>query len=195
MERALEIQAAEGLTMVPPYDDPTIIAGQGTLGLEIAEDLPDVGTVLVPIGGGGLSSGVAAAVKFLAPRARVIGVEPEGAPKYSRARAAGAPVTIPAHPEGLADGLLAVRIGTRNFDHLGAFLDDVVTVPDGALPCAVQLLLDRMKLVCEPSGAITVAALLLGLVAPEGPTVCVLSGGNVEWDGLRRLIGDGGMPT
>lgn len=195
MERALEIQAAEGLTMVPPYDDPTIIAGQGTLGLEIAEDLPDVGTVLVPIGGGGLSSGVAAAVKYLAPQARVIGVEPEGAPKYSRARAAGAPVTIPAHPEGLADGLLAVRIGSRNFDHLGAFLDDVVTVPDGALPCAVQLLLDRMKLVCEPSGAITVAALLLGLVAPHGPTVCVLSGGNVEWDGLRRLIGDGGMPS
>ena len=195
MERALEIQAAEGLTMVPPYDDPTIIAGQGTLGLEIAEDLPDVGTVLVPIGGGGLSSGVAAAVKFLAPRVRVIGVEPEGAPKYSRARAAGAPVTIPAHPEGLADGLLAVRIGSRNFDHLGAFLDDVVTVPDGALPCAVQLLLDRMKLVCEPSGAITVAALLLGLVVPQGPTVCVLSGGNVEWDGLRRLIGDGGMPS
>lgn len=194
MDRALEIQAAEGLTMVPPYDDPTIIAGQGTLGLEIAEDLPAVGTVLVPVGGGGLSSGVAAAVKYLAPRARVIGVEPAGAPKYSRARAAGAPVTIPAHPDGLADGLLAVRIGTRNFDHLGAFLDDVVTVEDGALPCAVQLLLDRMKLVSEPSGAITVAALLEGRVVAQGPTVCVLSGGNVEWDGLRRLLGDGGMP-
>ena len=195
MARAMEIAEAEGLTMVPPYDDPTIIAGQGTLGLEIGEDCPQVGTVLVPIGGGGLSSGVATAIKALAPQARVIGVEPEGAPKYSRAREAGAPVTIPAHPEGLADGLLAVRIGTRNFDHLGAFLDDVVTVPDGALACAVQLLLDRMKLVCEPSGAITVAALLLGLVPMVGPTVCVLSGGNVEWDGLRRLLGDGGMPA
>ena len=191
--KAQEIQQAEGLTFVPPFDDPTIIAGQGTLGVEIAEDLPEVGTVLVPIGGGGLSSGVAAAVKLLAPRARVVGVEPEGSPKYSKARAAHEPVTIPANPEGLADGLLAVRIGTRNFQHLEHFLDDVVTVPDGSLPCAMQLLLDRMKLVAEPSGAITVAALLDGKVTPTGATVCVLSGGNIEWDGLRSLIGDGGF--
>lgn len=188
--KAQEIQQAEGLTYVPPFDDATIIAGQGTLGLEIAEDLPAVGTVLVPIGGGGLSSGVAAAVKLLAPRARVIGVEPAGSPKYSKARAAHEPVTIPANPDGLADGLLAVRIGTRNFHHLEQFLDDVVTVADGGLPCAMQLLLDRMKLVAEPSGAITVAALLEGKVAPLGPTVCVLSGGNIEWDGLRELLGN-----
>lgn len=191
MAKALEIQQAEGLTMVPPFDDHTIIAGQGTLAAEICEDLPDVGTVLVPIGGGGLSAGVATAVKLLAPKARVIGVEPEGSPKYSKARAAHEPVTIPANPGGLADGLLAVRIGTRNFHHLNAYLDDVVTVADGALPCAMQLLLDRMKLVAEPSGAITVAALLEGKVKAEGPTVCVLSGGNIEWDGLRALIGDG----
>jgi threonine dehydratase len=195
MAKAVEIQEAEGLTMVPPFDDPTIIAGQGTLGLEIAEDLPTVGTVLVPIGGGGLSSGVATAVKLLAPQARVIGVEPAGAPKYTRAVAAGAPVTIPAHPDGLADGLLAVRIGTQNYQHLQAYLDDVVTVADGALPCAMQLLLDRQKIVAEPSAAITVAALLEGTVRAEGPTVCVLSGGNIEWDGLRALIGDGGMPA
>src|SRR5690606_30651682 len=116
--KAEEVREAEGLTMVPPFDDLTIIAGQGTLGLEICEDLPDVGTVLVPIGGGGLSSGVATAVKLLAPNARVIGVEPEGSPKYSRAREAGEPVTIPANAAGLADGLLATRIGTRNFAHL-----------------------------------------------------------------------------
>lgn len=195
MAKAIEIQAAEGLTMVPPFDDATIIAGQGTIGLEIAEDLPSVGTVLVPIGGGGLSSGVATAVKLLAPQARVIGVEPAGAAKYTRAVAAGAPVTIPASPDGLADGLLAVRIGTRNFGHLQAYLDDVVTVADGALPCAMQLLLDRQKIVAEPSAAITVAALLEGTVRCIGPTVCVLSGGNIEWDGLRALIGDGGMPT
>lgn len=194
MTKAMEIAEAEGLTMVPPYDDPTIIAGQGTLGLEIGEDCPQVGTVLVPIGGGGLSSGVATAIKALAPQARVIGVEPEGSPKYSRAVAAGAPVTIPAHPEGLADGLLAVRIGTRNFQHLHAHMDEVITVPDAVLPCAVQFLLDRMKIVTEPSGAITVAALLDRRVAVTGPTVCVLSGGNVEWDGLSALIGDGGMP-
>ena len=192
MAKATAIQLAEGLTMVPPFDDDTIIAGQGTLGMEIAEDLKDVGTVLVPIGGGGLSSGVAAAVKLLAPKARVVGVEPEGSPKYSKARAANEPVSIPANPGGLADGLLAVRIGTRNFHHLGAFLDDVVTVSDTGLPRAMQMILDRMKLVAEPSGAITVAALLEGKVKAQGPTVCVLSGGNIEWDGLRALIGDGG---
>ena len=193
IERASEIQHAEGLTFVPPFDDNTIIAGQGTCGLEIAEDLPNVGTVLVPIGGGGLSSGVAAAVKLLAPKARVIGVEPAGSPKFTKARAAGEPVTIPANPEGLADGLLAVRIGTRNFEHLQAYLDDVVTIPDSVLHCAMQYALERLKLVCEPSGAITLAALLDGTVKPQGPTVAVLSGGNIEYDGVRALLGDGAM--
>lgn len=187
--KAEELRAAEGLTYVPPFDDPTIIAAQGTVGLEIAEDLPRVRTVLVQVGGGGLSSGVVVAIKALAPTARVIGVEPEGSPKFTRAREAGAPVTIPANPQGLADGLLAVRIGTLNFSILAAALDDVVTVPDAALPLAMRLLLDRHKLVAEPSGAITVAALLTGRVAAEGDTVCVLSGGNIEWDGLQELLG------
>lgn len=191
IERANEIQGAEGLTFVPPFDDDTIIAGQGTCGLEIVEDLPEVGTVLVPIGGGGLSSGVASAVKLLAPTARVIGVEPSGSPKFTKARAAGQPVTIPANPTGLADGLLAVRIGTRNFHHLQAHLDDVVTVPDNVLPCAMQYALERLKLLCEPSGAITLAALLDGTVKPQGPTVAILSGGNIEYDGVRALLGDG----
>ena len=191
MAKATEIQRAEGLMMVPPFDDRTIIAGQGTMGLEICEDLPTVGTVIVPIGGGGLSSGVARAVKLLAPKARVIGVEPEGSPKYSKARAAGMPVTIASNAAGLADGLLAVRIGERNFHHLQASLDDVVTVPDSMLAGAMRLLLDRMKLVAEPSGAITVAALLAGLVTPVGPTVCILSGGNVEFDGLTELLDTG----
>ncbi|MEK6612809.1 MAG: threonine/serine dehydratase [Gemmatimonadota bacterium] len=188
--RAEELRAAEGLTYVPPFDDPTIIAAQGTVGLEIGEDLPRVRTVLVQVGGGGLSSGVAIAIKALAPTARVIGVEPEGSPKLTRAREAGAPVTIPANPHGLADGLLAVRIGTLNFAHLAVALDDVVTVPDAALPGAMRFLLDRHKLVAEPSGAIAVAALLTGRVKAEGDTVCVLSGGNIEWDGLRELLGD-----
>ncbi len=187
---ANEIQQKEGLVFVPPFDDDTIITGQGTCGLEIAEDLPSVGTVIVPIGGGGLSAGVARAVKLLVPTARVIGVEPEGSPKFTKARAAGAPVTIPANPTGLADGLLAVRIGSRNFEYLEAHLDEVVTVPDGRLPCAMQYALERLKLVCEPSGAITLAALLDGTVKPQGPTVAVLSGGNIEYDGLRALLGD-----
>lgn len=191
LAKAAELQAAEGLVMVPPFDHDTIIAGQGTCGLEIAEDLPTVGTVVVPIGGGGLSAGVARAVKLLVPSARVIGVEPEGSPKYSRALAAGEPVTIPAHPDGLADGLLAVRIGTRNFHHLRAHLDDVVQVPDAALPRAIQFALDRLKLVLEPSGAITLAALLDGYARADGATVAVLSGGNIETDGVHALLGAG----
>jgi threonine dehydratase len=99
-------------------------------------------------------------------------------------------VSIPANPTGLADGLLAVRIGSLNFEHHQAFLDDVVTVPDSALPRAMRFLLDRHKVVAEPSGAITVAALLEGIVKPLPRTVCVLSGGNMEWDGLMELLGN-----
>lgn len=188
MAKAMEICEQEGATLVPPFDDPTIIAGQGTIGLEIAEDMPDVELVLVPVGGGGLSSGVATALKRVAPRVRVVGVEPAESPKLTRAREAGQPVTIPANPKGLADGLLAVRVGSLPFAHHREFLDDVVMVPDAALPPAVRFLLDRHKLVAEPSGAITVAALLEGIVKPARRTVCILSGGNVEWDGLRALL-------
>ena len=190
MAKAVEIADGEGATLVPPYDHPRIIAGQGTVGLEIAEEMPDVGMVLVPVGGGGLSSGVATAVKLLAPNAKLIGVEPAGSPKLTQARAAGEPVVIPANPDGLADGLLAVKIGSLPFAHHREYLDDVVTVPDSALAGAMRFLLDRHKLVAEPSGAITVAALLEGIVTPVARTVCVLSGGNIEWGGLQRLLGN-----
>lgn len=192
MERAEEIASEEGLTLVPPYDDPTIIAGQGTAGLEIVADMPDVRLVLVPVGGGGLSAGVAAAVKQLAPAARVVGVEPAGAPKLTRARAAGAPVRLES-TRSLADGLMAVEIGALPFAHHQAYIDEVVTVDDAALRGAVRYLLDRVKIVAEPSGAITVAALREGLVrpAPEGRTVAVLSGGNIEWTDLQKLLADG----
>lgn len=189
MERAEEIVREEGGTIVPPYDDATIIAGQGTAGLEIVQDYPDVRTVLVPVGGGGLSAGVATAVKLLSPNTRVIGVEPVGAPKLTRAREAGAPVRLD-RTGGLADGLLAVQVGTLPFAHHQAYLDEVVTVDDAALPRAMRLLLDRMKLVVEPSGAITVAALAERVVSPDGGTVCVLSGGNIEWAGLQALLGE-----
>jgi threonine dehydratase len=185
--RALEIVAAEGGSLVPPYDDPLIIAGQGTAGLEIVDDLPDVGTVLVPVGGGGLSAGVATAVKLLRPSARVIGIEPAGAPKLSRARTAGRPVKLD-HTNSLADGLLAVEIGSTTFAHHRQYIDDVVLVDDDALIEGVRFLMDRVKLIAEPSGAITIAALLRGLVQPTGPTVAVLSGGNIEWPGLRELL-------
>ena len=187
MDRAVELVAEQGLTLVPPYDDPVIITGQGTVGLEIAEDLPRVNTIVVPVGGGGLSAGVATAIKLLIPSARVIGVEPAGAPKLTRARAAARPVLLE-HSGSLADGLLAVQIGSLNFAHHQAYLDDVVTVSDDALVDAVRWLLDRMKLVTEPSGAITLAALHAGAVRASGDTVCVLSGGNIEWAGLRDLL-------
>jgi threonine dehydratase len=186
-ERALELVRDEGFTMVPPYDHAWIIAGQGTVGLEIADDLPDVETVLVPVGGGGFSAGVATAIKLRAPNARVIGVEPMNAPKLSKAREAGRPVKIPSIG-GLADGLLAAEIGHVTFAHHEAYLDDVVRIDDAALRRAMRLLLDRMKLVTEPSGAITVAALMEHAVEPVGKTVAVLSGGNIEWDGLVGLL-------
>jgi threonine dehydratase len=188
MDRAVELVAERGLTMVPPYDDPVIIAGQGTAGLEIAEDLPSVRTVIVPVGGGGLSAGVATAIKAVVPSARVIGVEPAGAAKLTRARAAARPVRLE-HASSLADGLLAVQIGSLNFAHHQAYLDDVVTVDDDALIDAMRWLIDRMKIVAEPSGAITYAALQTGAVRASGDTVCVLSGGNIEWAGLRDLLG------
>lgn len=188
-DRALELAEREGLTLVPPYDDATIIAGQGTVGLEIAEDLDSLGTVLVPVGGGGLSAGVATAIKELRPKTRVIGVEPEGAPKLAKALLAGEPVTLP-DTSSIADGLLAVRIGTLNLAHHQAYIDEVVGVPDRAIKDAMRFLLDRAKLVVEPSGAITVAALLTGAVPLRGDTVAILSGGNIELPGLRSLLGD-----
>lgn len=190
MERAEELAKETGSVLVPPYDDARIIAGQGTAGLEIVEDLPDVGTVLVPVGGGGLSAGVATAVKLLAPNAHVIGVEPANAPKLSRAREIGKPVRLE-HTGGMADGLLATQIGTIPFAHHAAYIDEVVTVDDAALAPAMRYLLDRLKIVAEPSGAITIAALQSGRVEPRGKTVAVLSGGNIEYDGLRSVLGNG----
>lgn len=187
MDRAVELMGEEGFTMVPPYDHEWIIAGQGTAGLEIADDLPDVDTVLVPVGGGGLSAGVATAIKLRAPKARIVGVEPASAPKLSRARDAGRPVRIPSSG-GLADGLLAVEVGGLTFAHHQQYVDEVVQVDDAALPKAMRALLDRMKLLAEPSGAITVAALLEGIVKPRGKTVALLSGGNIEWGGLAPLV-------
>lgn len=189
---AAKIAAERGGVIVPSYDDPWIVAGQGTAGLEIAEDLPGVTTVLVPVGGGGLSAGVSAAVKQLVPTARVVGVEPAGAPKLTKAREAGEPVAL-SHTESIADGLLAVRIGTTTFAHHQAFIDQVVTVDDHHMIAAMRLLIDRAKVVAEPSGAITVAALMAGAVTlePGERAVCVLSGGNIEWDGLRELLADG----
>jgi len=189
MERAMELVHERGLILVPPYDHPWIIAGQGTTGREVMQDLPNAGTVLVPVGGGGLSAGVAAAVKLMNQHTRVVGVEPAGAPKLSRAREAGHPVTLDT-TSSIADGLMAVRIGDLPFAHHQVFIDEVVVVEEAAIRDAVRFLLDRAKLVAEPSGAITVAALMSGAVQAAGDAVCILSGGNMEWGGLRDLLAD-----
>ncbi len=189
MARADALARETGAVVVPPFDDDTIIAGQGTIGLEILEDLPDVADVVVPVGGGGLSSGVAAAIKALRPSVRITAVEPAGARKLSAAIAAEGPVTLPS-TSSIADGLLGIRLGDRNWDHLSQLVDRVVQVDDGAIRCTMRLLLDRTKLVAEPSGAITLAAVLSELVPIDGPMAVVLSGGNVEWDGLGAHLSD-----
>ncbi|HSW30552.1 MAG TPA: threonine/serine dehydratase [Longimicrobiales bacterium] len=185
--RAEEIAEAEGLVMVPPFDHRHIIAGQGTVGLEIAREWPDVDIVLAPIGGGGLASGVAAAVKRMLPRARVIGVEPEGSACMRAALDHGAP-TLLDRTSSIADGLLPLIAGELTFEHAKALMDDVVTVSDDAIREATRLLVGRQKLVVEFSGAATTAALLERKIDADGARVAVvLSGGNLEPSVLAEL--------
>lgn len=185
-EKAEEIQADQGLTMIPPFDHPQIIAGQGTVGLEILEDWPAVGTVVVPIGGGGLISGVAAYVRRERPDVRIIGVEPEGAPAMRRSLDADRIITLDAI-DSIADGLLPVRPGDLTFAHTRALVDDVVLVTDDAIREAAARLLIRGKLVVEYSGAATVAALRSGLVG-GGPAAAVVSGGNLDPSLVPELL-------
>jgi threonine dehydratase len=182
--RAETEAAARGLTMVPPFDHEWIIAGQGTLGLEILEQRPDVQTVLVPVGGGGLLAGVAAAIKQTRPDVRVVGVEPTGAAAMKASLEAGHAVTLP-KTESVADGLMPVRPGEITFQHAQKFVDEVVTVDDAQIIDAMLWLFTSAKVVAEPSGAATVAAALNG--AARGVTVAIISGGNVGLDRLEEL--------
>lgn len=184
--RAEEECARRGLTMVPPFDDPWVIAGQGTVGLEILEQRPNVTTVFVPAGGGGLISGVSVAIKGMRSGVRIIGVEPEGAPKISRSRAAGHPVTLD-HISSIADGLLAVRPGDLTFAHVQALVDDVMTVTDDQIRAAVRWLFSEASLVAEPSGAAAVAGALARGSMDRG-SVAIISGGNVDPEAYARYI-------
>ncbi len=191
---AEELAAERGLAAVEPYDDEAVIAGQGTVGLEVVEDLPEVGLLLVPVSGGGLISGVATAVKALSPRARVIGVEPELAADAQESLRRGEPVAWPAERVGatIADGLRVRRLGKRNWPIVRDLVDDIVLVSDDALEEAVRRLALRTHLVAEPSGAATFAAWLfhqqeLG-VDPSSSSVAVLSGGNIDPAFLARLL-------
>jgi threonine dehydratase len=187
--RAEAIAEAEGLTMVPPFDHPYIIAGQGTAGLEIAQDWPEVEEVLVPIGGGGLVSGIAVALKALVPGVRVVGVEARGAPTMRSALDAGGPVTLTSN-ETIADGLASVRAGDLTFLHARELVDDVVLVDDEAIRRAAAFLLARRKLVVEFSGAVAVAALMQGVAGGRDRcVVAVLSGGNLPPSLMEGLAG------
>lgn len=187
--RMEELRAAHGYTLVHPFADHGVIAGQGTVGLEIVEDLPDVDVVIVPVGGGGLLSGVAAAVKGRRPSARIIGVEPVGAAGLSLALEAGRVVML----EGvstIADGLAAPMTSELALAHARAHVDDVVLVSDDAIAEAVRALLERTKLLSEPAGAAGLAALLAGAVSvPRNARVAVIvSGGNVDLHRLKELL-------
>lgn len=187
--KAEEVARTRGLTIVPPFDCLRIIEGQGTVGLELLEQVPHMRAVYVPVGGGGLISGVAAALKLSDPAIRVVGVEPAGAAKMSRSLEAGRPVTLDA-VSSMADGLLAVRPGLLNFLHVQAFVDAVITVNEAEIAESVRWLFDTARLIVEPSGATALAgARRQGAdVAPDGPVVAVLSGGNIGPDAFTRLI-------
>jgi threonine dehydratase len=192
---AEQLAAERGLAIIPPFDDDRIIAGQGTVGLEIAEAIPDVAAVLVPIGGGGLASGIAVAIRALAPNARVIGVEPELAADARDSLAAGRIVRWAAEDVSrtIADGTRTQALGRRTFAHLAALLDSIVTVSEAEIAAAVRLAAEESRLVVEPSGALSVAALAFrsaeaGLVGLDGPVVAVISGGNVDPAAYREYL-------
>ena len=180
-EECLRLRDDRGLTFVHPFDDPAIIAGAGTVGLEIMEDAPEADVVVVPVGGGGLISGVAAAVRARRPEARVYGVEPEGAPGLRRALDAGEVVRLE-RVETIAGGLAPPFAGALALEHARALVDDVVLVSDDDIRAALRFVLERAKLLVEPSGAAGVAALVTGRipVAARDTVVVVLSGGNTS---------------
>lgn len=186
--------AESGAHFVPPFDDEGVIEGQGTVALEMLEVAPDIETIIVPIGGGGLIAGVAAAAKQLAAREgrpmRIIGVQSENAAPYPVSLEMGEPVTIQTKPT-IADGIAVSRPGSRNFAIVRDYVDEIVTVSDDDIARAIVMLLERAKLVVEPAGAAGVAAILAGKIAAAGTTATILSGGNIDPLLLQRVIGHG----
>jgi threonine ammonia-lyase medium form len=189
VETFLHIQKERDLTLVHPFDDPMIIAGQGTVGLEILEDVPDVDAVIVGVGGGGLISGIATALKEERPGVKVIGVEPVGAPAMTQSLERGEVVHLD-RVDTVADGLAAPFAGEHTLAHVQAYVDDMVIVSDEEIVEAMGLILERCKVVAEPAAASTLAALLSDRVSlPQGSTVvCVLSGGNIDRERLKALL-------
>jgi threonine dehydratase len=196
--KAEELEAAHGYIMIPPYDDEQIIAGQGTCGLEIVEDLPGVDLVLAPVSGGGLLSGVATALKLSSGTVRVIGVEPELAGDAQESFRSGQLVTWPADKttRTLCDGLRTQSLGERNFEHIRAFVDDIITVTEAEIRQAMRMLLYGARLTPEPSGAASAAGILFHSteLLPFRKVVVVMSGGNVEPEVLKSVLAEEGRP-
>ncbi|NGN63754.1 threonine ammonia-lyase [Streptomyces sp. A7024] len=190
LRAAQEYAEETGAVFIHPFDHPDVVAGQGTVGLEILEQCPEVATVVVGIGGGGVAAGIAVAVKALRPDVKVIGVQAEGAAAYPPSLAAGRPVSLDAVAT-MADGIQVGRPGDVPFKIIGDLVDEVRTVSEDALSSAVLLCLERAKMVVEPAGASPVAALLSEPEAFEGPVVAVLSGGNVDPLLLQRILRHG----
>ena len=189
---AARLQGESGAVIVPPYDHPHVIAGQGTAALELLEEAGDLDWLLVPCGGGGLLSGSALAVRALAPSCKVVGVEPERADDATRSFRSGELVTIE-HPDTIADGTRTPSLGKLTFPLVLRHVDDMVTVSEEAIAEAVRFLFERIKLVVEPSGALPVAALLSGAVEVAGRVGVVLSGGNVDAATFAALL-EGRLP-
>lgn len=185
------IARSRGLTIVPPFDHPWIIAGQGTTGLEILEQHSQVRSIYVPMGGGGQIAGVSAAVKRMRSSVRIVGVEPVRAARMTASLAAGSPIALPT-TASIADGLLTLRPGDLTFAHVQAFVDEVVTVTDEELASAIKWLFHEAKIVAEPSGAAAVAA---ARRTSEPDTVAVVSGGNVDPDAFAGYIREGPEPS
>lgn len=191
---AAEFAERTGAVMIHPYDHPDIIIGQGTLGLELWDGVPDLETVVVGIGGGGLLAGVAAAVKARAAlegrRVRIIGVQAENSAAYPSSLAAGVPLTVATTPT-IADGIAVARPGDAPFEVISELVDEVVTVSDDDIARALLVLLERAKQVVEPAGAVGVAAILAGKITASGPTAVILSGGNIDPLLLQRVVAHG----
>ncbi|MFZ0795905.1 MAG: threonine/serine dehydratase [Candidatus Korobacteraceae bacterium] len=192
LQKAEELARQHGYVIVPPYNDEQIIAGQGTAGLEILEDCPDVDLVLVPSGGGGLISGISAALKLSGSHAKIVGVEPELANDAQQSFRKGAIVELPAErvSSTLADGLRTQSIGPINFEHIRRYVDDIITVTEDEIRSAMRRMVSNARIVAEPSGAVTFAAWLFHVEElPESKnTVAVVSGGNVDPHLLAQVL-------
>jgi threonine dehydratase len=186
---AERIAETTGQILIPPYNDADVIAGQGTIGLELLQQLPDISSVVVPVGGGGLISGIAAAVKAIKPSVRVIGVEPELAGDAREALATGRPVKWPADTvsQTIADGIRTQSLGPLNFAHVVSLVDEIVTVTEEGIMDAAVALLRRRHLIVEPAGAVSMAAIRNGSIPADGAAV-IISGGNASIEILNQML-------